>query len=191
MYLYLGGLSQDALQSRITTLQAQLKEAQRKAANVELNNTVLEEERITRSNEKKHAGSDAARHVKAYEQKVLALQTQLTQLQKDAVDWKRQKAMLEEEKGALVKQKKASEAESVRLAKIHENKTSTLQLQLTHAQKKAAEHVAHCAALEEEKSGFSEQKRVMDAAVVQLTKVHHTIVPHIIPYNALPVQHAL
>ena len=106
------------MQSRITTLQAQLKEAQRKAANVELNNTVLEEERITRSNEKKHAGSDAARHAKSYEQKVLALQTQLTQLQKDAVDWKRHKMMLEEEKAALIKQRKASEAEAVRLTKV-------------------------------------------------------------------------
>lgn len=106
------------MQSRITTLQAQLKEAQRKAANVELNNTVLEEERISRSNEKKNAGSDAARHTKAYEQKIMTLQTQLSQLQKDAVDWKRQKAMQEEEKGALIKQKKASEAETVRLSKV-------------------------------------------------------------------------
>ena len=106
------------MQSRITTLQAQLKEAQRKAANVELNNTVLEEERITRSNEKKHAGNDTARHTKAYEQKIMALQTQLSQLQKDAVDWKRQKALLEEEKSALMKQKKASDAETVRLTKV-------------------------------------------------------------------------
>ena len=106
------------MQSRITTLQAQLKEAQRKVANIELNNTVLEEERIvTRSNEKKHAGSDA-RNAKACEQKVLAMQTQLAQLQKDAIDWKRQKAILEEEKGTLIKQKKASEAETVRLAKV-------------------------------------------------------------------------
>ena len=116
--LLLGGLSQDALQSRITTLQTQLKEAQRKAANVELDNTVLEEERVTRSNEKKHAGSDAARHTKAYEQKIMALQTQLSQLQKDAVEWKRQKVMLEEERSALIKQKKANEAETVRLTKV-------------------------------------------------------------------------
>jgi hypothetical protein len=44
-------------------------------------------------------------------------------------------------------------------------------MQLTHAQKKIAENEAHRAALEEEKSGFSEQRRLMDAAVVQLTKV--------------------
>jgi hypothetical protein len=48
----------------------------------------------------------------------MTLQTQLSQLQKDAVDWKRQKAMQEEEKGALIKQKKASEAETVRLSKV-------------------------------------------------------------------------
>ena len=79
---------------------------------------MLEEERVTRSNEKKHAGSDAARRTKAYEQKIMALQTQLSQLQKDAVEWKRQKVMLEEERSALIKQKKASEAETVRLSKV-------------------------------------------------------------------------
>ena len=58
-------------------------------------------------------------------------------------------------------------------------------MQLTHAQKKLAELETHRSAFEEEKSGFSEQRRVMDAAVVQLTKVH------ILPYHTSTIQHAL
>ena len=44
-----GGLAQDTLLSRVSVLQGKLKEAQRKAAQVELNNPVLEEEKVTRS----------------------------------------------------------------------------------------------------------------------------------------------
>jgi hypothetical protein len=44
-----GGLSQEALQARVVALEGQLKQARRKATSAELNNTVLEEERVTRS----------------------------------------------------------------------------------------------------------------------------------------------
>jgi hypothetical protein len=44
-----GGLSQEALQTRVVALEGQLKQARRKATSAELNNTVLEEERVTRS----------------------------------------------------------------------------------------------------------------------------------------------
>ena len=44
-----GGLSQTALQARVGALEGQLKEARRKAARMELNNTVLEEEKVVRT----------------------------------------------------------------------------------------------------------------------------------------------
>ena len=44
-----GGLLQTALQARVVVLEGQLKEARRRAARVELNNTVLEEEKVVRT----------------------------------------------------------------------------------------------------------------------------------------------
>ena len=167
-----GGLSHGALQARVATLEAQLKEARGKAARAELSTSCLEEERTVRSAEKKSSAGDALRALRVSEQAAQALQVQLAQARKEGVEARRRQALLEEQVAALGKQKKAAEADAVRVTKAGEGRAAALQAQLSQALRRAEEAERKGAGFEAEKLSFAEQRRTVDAAVAQLTRAH-------------------